>query len=146
VAAAAIFVTGAILMAVDWWPGAGPTGEDDADRIALGHARYAAHCASCHGAALEGQPNWRERLPSGELPAPPHDETGHTWHHPDEQLFRLTKEGVAPFAPEGYVTDMPGFAEALTDDEIRAVLAYIKSTWPAEIRAHQESTTRQSQQ
>ena len=27
------------------------------------------------------------------LPAPPHNETGHTWHHPDEMLFAITKYG-----------------------------------------------------
>jgi mono/diheme cytochrome c family protein len=118
----------------------------ESEWIALGRDVYAIHCASCHGAALEGQPDWRVRLASGRLPAPPHDETGHTWHHPDEQLFALTKEGLAAFVPPGYETDMPGFGDALTDDEIRAVLAYIKSTWPAEIRERQESITKRSRQ
>ena len=26
---------------------------------------YAGHCASCHGASLEGQPDWKSPLPSG---------------------------------------------------------------------------------
>jgi len=51
--------------------------------VALGQQVYAARCASCHGANLEGQPNWQQELPTGGLPAPPHDETGHTWHHND---------------------------------------------------------------
>lgn len=146
VAVAAILVASAVLAMAGWWLGAQAPGGGDTERIALGRGIYATQCASCHGAALEGQPNWRERLPSGRLPAPPHDETGHTWHHPDEQLFQLTKQGVAPFAPPGYETDMPGFAEALTDDEIRATLDFIKSTWPAEIRESQESITKRSQQ
>ena len=33
-------------------------------------------------------------LPSGRMPAPPHDASGHTWHHRDDVLFRLVKEGV----------------------------------------------------
>ena len=37
---------------------------------------------------------------------------------------------------------MPGFAESLTDDEIRDVLAFIKSTWPEQLRRHQEEMTR----
>ena len=34
---------------------------DDAQLVARGHAIYQAHCAACHGARLQGQPNWRER-------------------------------------------------------------------------------------
>ena len=55
----------------------------DAQVLATGKAVYERHCAACHGANLEGQPNWRSRDPSGRLPAPPHDASGHTWHHPD---------------------------------------------------------------
>ena len=102
----------------------------DAKRVALGERVYAQQCASCHGAKLEGQPNWRSRLPNGRLPAPPHDESGHTWHHPDRLLFALTKQGLAPpYAPAGYESDMPAFGGKLSDDEIWAVLAYIKSRW-----------------
>jgi mono/diheme cytochrome c family protein len=91
---------------------------------------YVQHCAACHGAKLEGQPNWRQRLPNGRMPAPPHDESGHTWHHPDEVLFGITKRGlVPPYAPTGYASDMPAFAGTLSDAEIRDVLAYIASHW-----------------
>ena len=69
----------------------------NADAVALGKEVYANQCASCHGADLEGQPNWRQRRADGRLPAPPHDESGHTWHHPDQQLFELTKYGPAAF-------------------------------------------------
>jgi hypothetical protein len=48
------------------------------------------------GANLEGQPNWKERQANGRLPAPPHDASGHTWHHPDAQLFGITKQGSRP--------------------------------------------------
>ena len=50
--------------------------------VALGEQVYAQNCAACHGAKLEGQANWRQRGFNGYMPAPPHDETGHTWHHP----------------------------------------------------------------
>ena len=88
---------------------------------------------------LEGEPNWREKKPSGRMPAPPHDASGHTWHHPDPVLFGITKYGLVPgtYAPPGYESDMPGFGGALVDDEILAVIAYIKSTWPDEIRLAQ---------
>ncbi|MDB5614556.1 MAG: cytochrome [Devosia sp.] len=103
-----------------------------------GRSLYETNCASCHGAQFEGQPDWMSRLPNGRLPAPPHDETGHTWHHSDGQLFRIVKEGLAAIAP-GYETDMPAFADRMTDDEIRAVIDFIKSTWPDRERDYQRS-------
>ena len=107
----------------------------DPAQLALGKTVYAQHCAACHGVNLEGQPNWRNKLPSGRMPAPPHDDSGHTWHHPDEVLIAITKHGlVPPYAPAGYESDMPAFAGKLSDDEIRAVLAYIASHWSAEVR------------
>ncbi|WP_299653692.1 cytochrome c [uncultured Jannaschia sp.] len=110
------------------------------DEIALGQDLYAANCASCHGVDLEGQPDWKRRLDSDRMPAPPHDETGHTWHHADRQLFIITKLGVGGVVP-GYESDMPAFEGMLTDAEIRAVLAFIKSTWPDRQRAFQAEVT-----
>ena len=111
-------------------PGEDPRADPrDARKVALGEKVYAANCASCHGAKLEGQPDWRRRLASGRMPAPPHDESGHTWHHPDEVLFGITKYGVARYAPPGYESDMPAFAGKLSDDDIWAALAYIKGHW-----------------
>ncbi|WP_319529063.1 cytochrome c [uncultured Cohaesibacter sp.] len=108
---------------------------DDAQVVALGKVVYAEQCASCHGDNLEGQPDWQRRNAEGRLPAPPHDETGHTWHHADELLFGITKLGLAEIGNmPGYETDMPVYKDVLSDDEIIAVLSYIKSTWPEEIR------------
>ena len=101
----------------------------DAARVALGAKVYAQHCAACHGAKLEGQPNWRQKLPNGRMPAPPHDEEGHTWHHPDGVLFGITKHGLKDYAPQGYQSDMPAFGAVLSDDEIWAVLSFIASHW-----------------
>jgi mono/diheme cytochrome c family protein len=102
----------------------------DASKLALGAKVYAENCAVCHGERLEGQPNWRERLPNGRMPAPPHDEEGHTWHHTDEVLFGITKYGLAPpYAPPGYASDMPAFGPKLSDEEIWAVLSFIASHW-----------------
>lgn len=114
---------------------------ENAETIALGRTIYETQCAACHGAQLEGQPDWQMPLPSGRLPAPPHDATGHTWHHPDDILFRIVKEGTAAIVGGGYESDMPGFADVLSDAEIRAVLAYIKSTWPERERSYQEKIT-----
>lgn len=112
-------------------------GPAPAPQIETGRRLYAETCAACHGASLEGQANWRKRLPNGRMPAPPHDASGHTWHHSDEVLFRITRDGPAAY-PEGYQTDMLAFGQRLTDQEILAILAFIKSTWPPEIRAKQE--------
>ena len=106
-----------------------------------GERLYQENCASCHGANLEGQPDWRSRLPNGRLPAPPHDASGHTWHHTDRVLLDIVKRGTAAIVGNGYESDMPGFKEVLTDEEITAIIDYIKSTWPDRIRASQESRT-----
>ena len=116
-----------------------PIDPGNPEQVALGKGIYAAQCATCHGTRLEGQPDWRARLPTGRLPAPPHDSSGHTWHHPDSQLFAMTKHGIEPFAPKGYESDMPAFGGVLDDAEIAAVLAYIKSRWPQDIRQRHDS-------
>jgi mono/diheme cytochrome c family protein len=115
--------------------------EVDPETISLGQELYAENCASCHGANLEGQPDWKRRLENGRMPAPPHDATGHTWHHSDQSLLLITREGIEAVVP-GYESDMPAFGEVLSDEEIRAVLAYIKSTWPERERNFQAEVTR----
>jgi mono/diheme cytochrome c family protein len=95
---------------------------------------YDSNCASCHGADLEGQPNWQKRSATGYLPAPPHDETGHTWHHPDQMLFEFTKYGPQRYAGADYKSIMPAYDGKLTDEEIWNALAFIKSQWPTEIQ------------
>jgi mono/diheme cytochrome c family protein len=146
--AAAAILALAAAGAIAWFlvrPGLPAIDPDDPAQVALGRLVYGTQCARCHGGRLEGQPNWRDRLPNGRLPAPPHDTSGHTWHHPDTQLFNITKHGLAPFVEPGYESDMPAFAGILTDGEIAAVLAYIKSTWPADIRAHQARISAQAE-
>lgn len=107
-----------------------------AAQVALGRQVYADNCASCHGANLEGQPDWKRRNENGRMPAPPHDASGHTWHHADRQIFTITKLGVGAVVP-GYESDMPAFEGILSDEEIAAALAWIKSTWPKRERAFQ---------
>lgn len=116
---------------------------DDSQLVAKGKTVYAEQCAVCHGKNLKGQPNWKSPLPSGGLPAPPHDATGHTWHHTDQLLFDYTKKGGQAMIPGNFKSNMPGFADKLTDDEIWAALAYIKSTWPARMRNHQTQLNQQ---
>jgi mono/diheme cytochrome c family protein len=111
---------------------------DDPAVLAQGAALYAVHCAACHGPDLEGEPDWRVRRADGTLPAPPHDASGHTWHHSDADLVAMTRHGIEPFAPAGYRSTMPAFDGILDDAEIRAILAHIKSQWPEEIRRLQD--------
>jgi mono/diheme cytochrome c family protein len=111
---------------------------DNAEHVALGQQVYTSFCAGCHGGNLEGQPDWRKKLPMGNLPAPPHDETGHTWHHADQWLFEIIKYGGRYHAPARYRSAMPAYQEMLSDTEVWAVLAFIKSRWPPSIRTQQE--------
>jgi mono/diheme cytochrome c family protein len=128
------------------WQGSGWWGGKDRMLIALGRVTYVEHCANCHGTKLEGQPQWKKRLPSGRLPAPPHDASGHTWHHPDKLLFEITKFGTEAVIGGGYESDMLAFKDVLSDNEISAVLAFIKSTWPAREQAYQKKITRNAQE
>lgn len=113
----------------------------DPPEVARGRTLYQEHCASCHGAALEGQPDWQIPDENGILPAPPHDENGHTWHHGDAMLrdyIRLGGQAVLDDLGANSRSGMPAFGETLSGDDIEAVLAFIKSGWPADLRAHQE--------
>ncbi|WP_435891193.1 c-type cytochrome [Meridianimarinicoccus marinus] len=128
-----------------FWSG---TSRDQASAIHVadlsrGQAIYAEACASCHGADLEGQPDWRSPGPDGRLPAPPHDETGHTWHHPDRVLLDITMRGTAAVVGGGYESNMPGFADGYSEGELRDVLEWIKTQWPERERAHQARVTAQ---
>lgn len=83
---------------------------------------------------------------------PPHNASGHTWHHPDCQLIDTVLNG--PGAMSGMMREMmgvppdtprmPAFKDNLTEGEVRAVLAYIKTWWTEEQRRHQAKITRQT--
>jgi len=102
--------------------------------LSAGQILYTNNCASCHGAKLEGQPNWQSPNSDGILPAPPHDATGHTWHHDNELLFEYTKLGGKGALAARGITDfnsgMPAFDGVVSDEDIWDILAFIKSTWP----------------
>lgn len=129
---------GALLAAAGVWqfvPSELSIDHTDRALVARGEPLYARHCASCHGVQLEGQPDWQSRNAQGRLPAPPHDDSGHTWHHDDLLLFEVTKYGIGKHAPPGYESDMPAFAGHLSDADIVATLAFIKSRWTAGVHA-----------
>lgn len=77
-----------------------------------------------------------KRLEGGRLPAPPQNDAGHTWHHSDEQLLLIVRDGLAAIVP-GYETDMPSYGEVLSDDQIMSILAFIKTNWSERERAFQ---------
>jgi mono/diheme cytochrome c family protein len=108
--------------------------ELDARDLNKGRELYIEACAACHGADLRGQPDWQIPNAEGILPAPPHDRTGHTWHHDNALLFDYTKFGgrgtLALRGIKDFNSGMPAFESALSDDDIWTILAYIKSTWP----------------
>jgi mono/diheme cytochrome c family protein len=107
---------------------------DDTKLVTQGKAVYLDNCASCHGVNLEGQIGWRDQKVDGMRLAPPHDQSGHTWHHPDALLFDLTKYGLEAMIGRAYPNNMAVFDGVLSDEAIIASLSYIKSTWPKDIR------------
>ena len=146
-AAAALAAVAAVAAFIFWLSADGPAGKADPSNPALvarGRIVYDQYCASCHGRNLQGQPDWRSRLATGRMPAPPHDQSGHTWHHPDAILFDITKAGVQSHAPPGYESDMPAFGGTLSDEDIWAALSYIKSRWPKEIQERQSLMNRRA--
>ncbi|MCP4329583.1 MAG: cytochrome c [Alphaproteobacteria bacterium] len=118
---------------------AGQADPADSAQVARGEALYADRCALCHGAQLEGQPDWQSRNADDRLPAPPHDESGHSWHHPDMVLFELTKYGPQKFAGSDYQSDMPAFEGEMSDQQIWDSIAYIMSRWLDEIATRQQT-------
>ncbi len=111
---------------------------EDAGTVDDGLIVYHSHCAACHGQKLQGQPNWKIPDATGLLPAPPHNDSGHTWHHADDQLFEMVKYGpaVAMKDPDNK-SMMPSFKKLLSDEDIIAVLVFIRSTWSSELKKWQ---------
>ncbi|MHB8494740.1 MAG: c-type cytochrome [Casimicrobiaceae bacterium] len=106
-------------------------------QVEAGRAIYRHSCASCHGDRGQGARGWQKPDAQGELPAPPHDRTGHTWKHSDAMLYRLVQDGWRdPFNKTRRLT-MPAFKGQLTRDETVAVIAYLKTLWTRRERAFQ---------
>ena len=104
-----------------------------ADKVTEGENLYMQYCAECHGVDLKGSPTWKQSLPDGSLPPPPQDDTGHTWHHSDNQLIEIIKNGGNP----DFNSKMPAFGDKLTEHQIISILEFLKSKWSVEAREAQ---------
>ena len=113
----------------------------DEETLALGEQVYRTSCASCHGLNGEGQFPDAPMQPdiTGRIGAPPHDDTGHTWHHPDDLLYEIIRDGGMG-DPDMFYT-MPAMGELLTDEEVIAVVEYIRTMWTEEQRRIQAQRT-----
>lgn len=109
----------------------------DPTKVTAGRRLYAQRCAACHGRQLQGQPLWQLRDRYARMRAPAHDASGHTWEHSDEELFQMTKYGHFSDTPPGVRSYMPAFASSLDDEQILAVIAFIKARWPLGLRVSQ---------
>ena len=121
---------------VDLSGGAPPPPEIDTALAARGEDKYLQYCAVCHGVDLRGAPNWQTPSEDGSYPPPPHDSSGHTWHHSDSVLTDLILNGSA-FEQ----SRMPAFGDRLTEDDVVAILEYLKSEWGEAERAYQWQNT-----
>ena len=113
----------------------------DTAQVQSGRVIYQANCAACHGANAQGSPNWATPGPDGLFPPPPHDDSGHTWHHSDRVLYESVSHGMNdPLRPSSPLR-MPAFGGKLSDGDIRAVIEYFKSLWTVEHRQWQWQQT-----
>ena len=91
---------------------------------ARGAALYQRECAACHGINGEGQKDWKIARPDGSFPAPPHDSSGHTWHHPDSELLEIMREGGIIYMSD---SQMPGFGDSMSEEELHDILVFLKT-------------------
>ena len=113
----------------------------DKSQVRLGRQVYQATCAVCHGPNAEGAPKWMTPDAQGNQLAPPHDDSGHTWHHSDRVLYEMIRDGMRdPLRPNSAFR-MPAFGDRLSDAEIREVIAYFKSLWSPDHREYQWEQT-----
>lgn len=139
--AAAVFAAGALLLTAY---SVGTGGEPEDPFIARDRMLYRESCASCHGSGGEGAPNWKVPDPeTGAYRPPPHDSSGHTWHHPDGLLLRIVRDGCDAFPASDVPCVMPAFGEVYDDYDIRSVIEFLKTMWGPEERAFQAEVSLQ---
>lgn len=111
----------------------------DSAKVWAGFTLYKTNCAQCHGRNLQGQPLWHLQDGFEHRRAPAHDDTGHTWQHPDEDLFQMIRTGrFLNDLGEG-ASYMPAFGDRLHDKEILEIISFIKSRWSLAMKVSQAS-------
>jgi mono/diheme cytochrome c family protein len=110
--------------------------------VSAGGAIYQRSCASCHGAHGEGVHAWQRPDAHGELPAPPHGSTGHTWKHSDAMLYRIVQLGWRDAFNKTERLTMPPFNGQLSREETIAVITYLKTLWTPKQRQFQAEESR----
>ncbi len=113
----------------------------DSEQITQGRVYYEETCAKCHGISGEGMFPEAPLEPdaSGRYGAPPHNSTGHTWHHTDELLLRYVLEGG--FADLSNFYPMPRWDDLYDREKAALIIAYIKTMWTDEQRIYQHHMT-----
>ena len=113
----------------------------DPETYTLGEQVYTQNCLACHGVNGVGQnpENPRALDATGRYVAPPHNDNGHTWHHDDDLLFGYIHDGG--MGDPSMFNLMPAFGASLSDEQITAVIFYIKSLWTEEHRQFQREAT-----
>ena len=109
-------------------------------QVERGAQLYGANCQRCHGGATAVQMVGI---------APPHNANGHTWHHSDcdfktfvligfseTEEMRRQEMGIPKEAPR-----MPSFKDALSEQDVDAIMGYIKTWWTPEQREVQAKVT-----
>jgi len=77
----------------------------------------------------------------GCLPPPPRGSSGHTWHHSGQLLTdTITNDSRDPESA------MSGFDDRLSDDDIAAILAFLKTRWGTDERQFRWTVTWQERQ
>lgn len=101
------------------------------DLVAQGREVYLRECAECHGERGQGY--------AGHPGASPLDDSGHAWHHPDQQIYGWIVDGKLAVSGGG----MPALGDRLTDEEVGAVIAHLHGLWTEEqLETQQDVTTR----
>ena len=111
-----------------------PVNPNNPDQVKSGHSVFQENCVACHGVNLRGPENPKD---FEGLKPPRLDSNGHASHHGDQFFFNRIKQGSRKDDGKLNEDGMPPFNEALSDQDIWAVIAYIKSTWSKEVRMKQ---------
>ena len=87
--------------------------------VASGEQLFAANCAECHGAKGEGA---KKGIPLI---------SGHALAHSEEEYVQQVVSGKA--------NKMPAFREKFTDDQIAAIVKYVRTVIQAEVKPEQRA-------